>query len=89
MEALESLKRSERGGGSSGVGGSGGAEGPSDAAASPRVLKRAYEVAKAFRVTVHDSLYIAACEKEKAKLVTRDARQAKVAKDLGLEAMLV
>ena len=52
-------------------------------------LKRAYEVAKTFKVTVYDSLYIAACEKEGARLITRDVKQAEVAEKLGVEVVVV
>ena len=53
-----------------------------------KYLKRAYEIAKAFRITIYDSVYIAACEAEGLKLVTKDSKQAKVAKELGVETVL-
>ncbi len=52
-------------------------------------LKKAYEIAKAFRITIYDSLYIAACDEEDLKLVTRDSKQAKVAEELGVEVILI
>ncbi len=50
-----------------------------------KYLKRSYEIAKAFSLTVYDSLYLAACEEEDLRLVTLDSRQKEVAKKLGLE----
>ena len=54
-----------------------------------KYLERAYEIARAFKVTIYDSVYVAACEAEGLKLVTRDAKQAKAAKELGVEVLLL
>ena len=64
-------------------------EGLTEQLLAKEYLKKAYEIAKSFKVTVYDSVYVAACEEEGLRLVTRDSKQAKAAEDLGIEVLLV
>ena len=49
------------------------------------VIERAFELALKYRITLYDSLFIAAAEKTGATLVTCDSKQAEVARLLGLQ----
>lgn len=50
-------------------------------------LGKALEIALSFNVTVYDALYIAQALEKRARLATSDERQARVAKELGIEVL--
>jgi len=52
-------------------------------------LKDAFRIALHEGITIYDSLYIAQAMKHKAKLLTSDKGQAKVAQSLGLKVILL
>ncbi len=52
-------------------------------------LDRAMEIAVKQNIPVHDAVFIAVSEKLGASLVTRDKKQGKMAKELGIDVVLV
>ncbi|AAY81283.1 type II toxin-antitoxin system VapC family toxin [Sulfolobus acidocaldarius] len=51
-------------------------------------VENAFEIAMNNNLTFYDSLYIAACLKHSAQLITRDDKQARVAEKLGVEVVM-
>ena len=52
-------------------------------------LRRALEISLRYRITVHDSLFIAQARSLNAKLVTSNRKQAEAAQDLGVETIFI
>ena len=54
-----------------------------------RYLPEAFRIALDTGITVYDALYIAQARAKKAKLATSDAKQARIASSLGIDAILI
>ncbi|MCY0859730.1 MAG: type II toxin-antitoxin system VapC family toxin [Sulfolobaceae archaeon] len=52
-------------------------------------IEEAFNIAINNNLTFYDSLYIAACLKHGAQLITRDEKQARIAEKLGVEVIMI
>jgi len=53
------------------------------------LLREAFDIALKHEVTIYDALYIALARKRKVELISRDERQVKVAREVGVGVLLI
>lgn len=56
---------------------------------SKKYLEEALEIAMEYNITVYDGLFLAQVKSLKARLVTGDKRQERVAKEIGVDTILI
>jgi len=53
------------------------------------LLREAFDIALKYEATIYDALYIALARKRKVELISRDERQVKVAREVGVRTLFI